>query len=65
MVGEIANTISGNAREELGSAFMISTPVVLEEKPRRLQLSDRIPSFVIPITWKEHRSHLVISIEES
>ena len=27
-VGEIANTISGNARERLGSGFMISVPVV-------------------------------------
>ncbi|MES2572434.1 MAG: chemotaxis protein CheX [Verrucomicrobiota bacterium] len=62
MVGEIANTISGNARRELGGTFMISAPVLLEERPRRLSLPADLPSFIIPITWQDHRSNLVISL---
>ena len=36
MVGEAANTLSGNARKHLGSGFMISVPIVLQGRPDRL-----------------------------
>ncbi len=41
---------------------MISAPVLLEERPRRLSLPADLPSFIIPITWQDHRSNLVISL---
>jgi chemotaxis protein CheX len=53
LVGEIANTISGNVRQAYGSDFMISVPVVVEGKAKDIKLPDNIQSFVIPITWKD------------
>jgi len=63
LVGEIANTISGNVRQAYGSDFMISVPVVIEGKAKDIKLPDNIQSFVIPITWKEFKSFLVVCLE--
>jgi chemotaxis protein CheX len=63
LVGEIANTISGNVRQAYGSDFMISVPVVIEGKARDIKLPDNIQSFVIPITWREFKSFLVVCLE--
>jgi chemotaxis protein CheX len=63
LVGEIANTISGNVRQAYGSDFMISVPVVVEGKAKDIKLPDNIQSFVIPITWKEYKSFLVVCLE--
>jgi chemotaxis protein CheX len=63
LVGEIANTISGNVRQAYGSDFMISVPVVVEGKAKDIKLPDNIQSFVIPITWKDYKSYLVVCLE--
>jgi len=63
LVGEIANTISGNVRQAYGSSFMISVPVVIEGKAKDIRLPDNIQSFVIPITWQEFKSFLVVCLE--
>ncbi len=62
MVGEIANTISGNARKSFGSNFMISVPIVIVGKPS-INLPVRIPTYVIPVIWKGHKSFIVAGIE--
>jgi len=63
-VGEIANTISGNAREHLGSGFMISVPVVLRGHVDDVRYPAGVPTFVIPILWKGYRSSLVVCLKE-
>jgi chemotaxis protein CheX len=63
LTGEIANTISGNVREAYGSSFMISVPVVVEGKAKDIKLPEHVQAFVIPITWKEHKSFLVVCLE--
>lgn len=63
LVGEIANTISGNARRDLGNEFMISVPVVLDGRPNHLLLSKHTRSFVIPIKWRQYTAALVVSLE--
>ncbi len=63
LVGEIANTISGNVRQAYGSDFMISVPVVVEGKAKDIKLPDNMQSFVIPITWKEYKTYLVVCLE--
>ena len=63
LIGEIANTISGNVRQAYGSDFMISVPVVVEGKAKDIKLPDNIQSFVIPITWKDNKSFLVVCLE--
>jgi len=63
LVGEIANTISGNVREAYGSDFMISVPVIVEGKAKDIKMPDDVQSFVIPITWKDHQLYLVVCLE--
>jgi chemotaxis protein CheX len=62
-VGEIANTISGNAREHLGSGFMISVPVVFRAA-EAVRFPSDVPAFVIPILWNKHRSSLILSLKD-
>jgi len=63
LVGEIANTISGNVRQAYGSDFMISVPVVVEGQAKDIKMPDNIQSFVVPLSWKEHKAFLVVCLE--
>ena len=63
LVGEVANTIAGNARAYFGSEFMISVPVVVDGKPDRIKLPADYRSFIIPVTWRNHESAVVICLE--
>jgi len=63
LVGEIANTISGNVRQAYGSDFMISVPVVVEGHAKGIKMPDEVQAFVIPITWKEFQAFLVVCLE--
>lgn len=65
LVGEIANTLSGNARRDLGKDFMISVPIVLQGKPEQLLLAKNSRSFVIPIQWRQYTAALVVSLEKN
>ena len=65
MVGEIANIISGNACEELGAAFMISVPMVLVGRPDEVRFPEGVPTFLIPIFWRDLKSLLVICLEDA
>jgi chemotaxis protein CheX len=63
LVGEIANTIAGNARAEFGQEFMISVPVVIAGALETVRLPKDIRAFVIPITWHSQRAAVVIALE--
>lgn len=63
LVGEIANTISGNLRSIFGSEFLISIPVIIDGKARDIKLPDEIDSYVIPITWNGTESQFVVCLE--
>ncbi|HWB61171.1 MAG TPA: chemotaxis protein CheX [Chthoniobacteraceae bacterium] len=65
MAGEVANTLSGNARKHLGPGFMISVPVVIQGKPERLVHYKGNSCFVIPIRWRGMRSFLKICLIET
>ena len=62
IVGEVANTISGNAREEFGKDFMISVPVVIKGVPSGIYLPRELRSYVIPLTWKSYGGAVVICL---
>ena len=63
LVGEVANTISGNARRDFGRDFVISVPNVLAgEKPEIPNLPGS-RSFVIPINWRSHSAKLIVSLK--
>ena len=59
MVGEIANIIAGNACEELGASFMISVPVILVGRSQQMRFREGVPTFLIPIYWRNYKSLLV------
>jgi chemotaxis protein CheX len=63
LVGEVANTISGNARRDFGNEFVISVPSVLAGERAELPLIPGARSFVIPINWRSHSAKLVVTLK--
>jgi len=63
LVGEVANTISGNARRDFGREFVISVPSVICGDKMELPLSDELRPFVIPINWRSHSAKLVVALK--
>ncbi len=64
IVGEVANTISGNARKEFGKEFMISVPVVVKGELNSIHLPKELRSYVIPINWKSYNGAVVICLSQ-
>jgi len=64
LVGEVANTISGNARTEFGHDFMISVPIMIEGAPGQIHLPEHLRSYVIPIYWKAYSAAVVVCLEK-
>jgi chemotaxis protein CheX len=62
LVGEVANTISGNARRDFGKNFLISVPTVIANEPERV-VAPHSRSYVIPINWRTHSAKLVVCLE--
>ncbi len=63
LVGEVANTISGNARRDFGRDFVISVPSVLVGREARACRSrPGVRSFIIPINWRSHSAKLVVAL---
>lgn len=63
LVGEICNTVSGNARKEFGENFNISVPIAIQGKPEQIQASNVASIFVIPIEWHGQTANLIINLE--
>ncbi|GAA6139153.1 hypothetical protein NBRC116583_29000 [Arenicella sp. 4NH20-0111] len=61
-VGEVANTLSGNARRELGKQFIISTPRVFKGPPSDLNKQENSRIYAIPINWKSYKATLGIHL---
>jgi len=62
LVGEVANTISGNARRDFGKNFVISVPIVIAHDLEKVTTPYQ-RSFVIPINWRTHSAKLVVCLE--
>lgn len=62
LVGEVANTIAGNARRTLGQDFNISPPKVTKKDITKDMLSGISNSYVLPIFWKMRSARLVVSL---
>ena len=65
LVGEITNTISGNAREQLGGGFMISTPFIVEGSPLNIHTTRDTTCYILPVTWNHHRSRVLVSLQQT
>lgn len=64
LVGEVCNTVSGNARREFGDQFMLSTPVMIQGRGENLKVSDVANIYVIPIVWRDLNANLIINLNE-
>ena len=64
IVGEIANTISGNARQHFGKGLEISVPVKFAGKVQQLGHNIRQSPLTIAIQWKGHEAFVVVDIDK-
>lgn len=64
LVGEVSNTISGNARSQFGDQFLLSTPIQLKGKNSELTVQEVNAIYVIPVNWKSMKAHLIINLNE-
>jgi chemotaxis protein CheX len=63
MVGEVANTIAGNVRRDLGKDFAISVPTVVSGAGSAVVLPPDTRPVVIPINWRSHVAKLVVCLK--
>jgi chemotaxis protein CheX len=63
LVGEVANTISGNARRDFGRDFVISVPSVVHGEHAGVSAVPGRRSFIIPINWRSHSAKLVVALK--
>ncbi len=63
VIGEVANTISGNARRSFGSGFMISVPLIVKGQPERIGTVSDSHGYVIPAHWHTYPFQLVVSLK--
>jgi chemotaxis protein CheX len=62
-VGELANTIAGNAREYFGETMEISVPIAILGMPEAIRSPVRARPYVVTIEWKGYSASLVVDIE--
>jgi chemotaxis protein CheX len=63
LVGEIANTLSGNARRDFGHQFNISVPSVVHGRDSAIEYPENTRPIVIPIEWRSHHARLVVCMD--
>jgi chemotaxis protein CheX len=63
LVGEVANTISGNARRDFGKDFVISVPSVVHGRSAPLEFPAGATPFVVPINWRSHAAKLIVCLK--
>jgi chemotaxis protein CheX len=62
LVGEIANTLSGNARRDFGALFNISVPSVVHGRQSAVNYPADTRPIVIPIEWRKYQARLVVCL---
>jgi len=62
LVGEVANTLSGNARKDFGRNFIISTPSVMSGTDTTVGYSPDTRPIVVPIDWRSYHANLVVCL---
>lgn len=61
-IGEVANTIAGNARRHFGKELEISVPITLRGLSDNIRAAVRTRPFVIALTWRQHDALVVIDV---
>jgi chemotaxis protein CheX len=63
LVGEITNTLSGNARRDFGHQFQISVPSVIAGRDGKLDYPQASRPIVIPIEWRNYHARLIVCLQ--
>lgn len=63
LVGEVANTISGNARRFFGPDFLISVPVIVAGSANAIQVPRTVKAYILPLRWHKLEATLVVSLK--
>ena len=63
LVGEIANTLSGNARRDFGHLFQISVPEVVAGRGSKIAYPEQGRPIVIPIEWRNYHARLIVCLQ--
>ncbi len=64
LAGEVANTVSGNARQDFGPEFHISVPFVFKGSPQSIILPKDGRSFIIPVSWRGQIGEIVVCLQD-
>lgn len=62
MIGEMANTIAGNARLHFGAGFDISVPSVVVGELEEFKFLLAEPTLVVPFTWQGSAGNLIVGL---
>ena len=65
LIGEMANTIAGNARTEFGADFIISPPTIVYGAPSVSYLPKNRYTYLTPFTWRHHKAVIGICIAKT
>lgn len=63
LIGEVANTISGNARRDFGRDFVISVPTIVASENGKFASPVGARPFIIPLIWRSHSAKLIVCLE--
>ena len=63
LVGEIANTLSGNARRDFGQQFTISVPSVIVGRDGKLDYPQSSRPIIVPIEWRNYHARLIVCLQ--
>jgi chemotaxis protein CheX len=67
-VGEVANTLGGNARKQLGAGLEISVPVTFQgqiSKSQGVRSRVREHPFLITLRWNHHSALVCVDLERA
>jgi chemotaxis protein CheX len=64
-VGEIANTVAGNARKHFGESMLISVPVKVATEHDWLNSVVSPRSYVILVKWKQYKASVIVDIQRT
>ncbi len=65
LVGEIGNTISGNARSRFGDQFIVSVPKLIEGRIDDAQNDNIYGNYVIPVVWRHSKANLIVNLDSA
>lgn len=65
LVGEIANTLAGQARRHFGEGLRISTPLTFYGRAGQVHPNSNSKPYAIPFQWRGYEAGLVINLDPS